>query len=278
MNDEHGTAERFTVHRSSFIVHRYFKYCSIELMNVFTSIGLEMYPSQPASRKRSLSPRIACAVSARIGMREVRSFDFMRRTTLSPSIPGRWMSMRIRSKDARSSSLLVMASASSPLVAFTMSYPPSSSRYSTSCMFMSLSSTTRIFRTLLRRLRTEEGRIEINISGLLDAVDRCPRDVLPPFRFELRPRFLERRSLARADFENVNSVRRLQRAADLSRLHREDEIRNVGRERLASDCADVAALPRGRNIIRDRLRDELEVLARADLGLDLPRLLHRVIE
>src|SRR6478672_3314516 len=65
------------------------KYDLIDVKNVFTSIGFEMYPSHPASRKRSLSPRMAWAVRARMGIEPVCGSDFISRITLRPSMPGR---------------------------------------------------------------------------------------------------------------------------------------------------------------------------------------------
>src|SRR6267142_1538205 len=56
-----------------------------------------MYASQPAARVFSWSSFIAIAVSAMIGMAAVAGFFFSRAVAAKPSMPGSWMSIRIRS-------------------------------------------------------------------------------------------------------------------------------------------------------------------------------------
>src|SRR6266576_3942402 len=112
------------------------------------------------------------------------------------------MSIRIRSTG---SPPRAVASASSPLAAFTIWYPPSSSRYSTSCMFMSLSSTTRTRaeRSVMTsgrlpgrsgRLRSlgEKLRIEFDLGALPHLLDLIERGLLLHAAADALPHLLER--------------------------------------------------------------------------------------
>src|SRR5205807_8519171 len=91
-------------------------------------IGLAMYPSQPALRARSSSPFMAYAVSATTIASRVAGSDLRRRVSSSPSMPGNWMSMRMR----RGWKVCSTARASSASAAVRTSYPSVASRTRTS--------------------------------------------------------------------------------------------------------------------------------------------------
>ena len=59
-------------------------------------MGLVMKPSNPAPSKRSRSSLITDAVIATTGIAAVTGSARSRRSALTPSIPGSWMSIRIR--------------------------------------------------------------------------------------------------------------------------------------------------------------------------------------
>src|SRR5487761_1782051 len=66
------------------------------LGKVCTSIGLAMYPAHPAANAFSRSPGIAYAVRTSTGLESDSGLLLCRRVSESPSCPGNWTSMRMR--------------------------------------------------------------------------------------------------------------------------------------------------------------------------------------
>ena len=67
------------------------------LMKAVIWIGFDIYASQPASRTRRSSWRIAKAVTAMMGMSLMAESSLIQRVRSSPETSGSWMSMMIRS-------------------------------------------------------------------------------------------------------------------------------------------------------------------------------------
>ena len=74
---------------------------STALIKVMIWIGLERYPSQPASRTRCSSARMAKAVTARTGIWATFSSSLSQRVISRPETSGSWMSMMMRSGCSR---------------------------------------------------------------------------------------------------------------------------------------------------------------------------------
>src|SRR5579859_33598 len=82
--------------------------------SVLVSMGLAMYPAQPAASAAASSPIITCAVIATTGMLAVRGSAFRARVNANPSWPGSCRSMRMMSglslpMSARASSAVLAA-------------------------------------------------------------------------------------------------------------------------------------------------------------------------
>ena len=90
-----------------------------------SSTGLVSKSSQPAASAFSLSPLMAFAVRAMIGMRLVAGSALIRRVASPPSISGRVRSMRMRS----GCSEVAMAMPCAPSVATTTVNPARESRF-----------------------------------------------------------------------------------------------------------------------------------------------------
>ena len=105
------------------------------------SIGLLMYPSQPASRAFSSSPRMAWAVSAMMGIFSSPGFFLMMPVTVRPSMPGNCISIKIRSGASISTCLI----ASAPVTAVVIVYQLASRMSDINSRFSGLSSTIRMF-------------------------------------------------------------------------------------------------------------------------------------
>src|SRR5438445_7101335 len=99
-----------------------------------------MWPAQPAARLSSRSPAIARALSATMGIEWNASSALSCLVNVSPSMPGSWMSIRIRS--GRSRCMLSRASSAEP--ATLTWWPAASSVYWINIWLAALSSTTRI--------------------------------------------------------------------------------------------------------------------------------------
>src|SRR4051812_41162264 len=199
------------------------------------------------------------------------------------------MSIRIRSTG---SPLLAIDSASSPLAALTIEYPPSSSRYSTSCMFMSLSSTTRTRallirsagflerRVLHRRFGVglgEELRIEFDLGGLAHGLDLIERGLLLDALADALPHLLERPGGVLADLEDVDAVTRRDGIADLAGLEFAHMRFKLRREHARAERPEDTAAIGAAGVVRVLLRETGKIAAALQLLGDRLRLLHGIL-
>src|SRR5258708_18680136 len=123
------------------------------LPKVLVSMGLAIYPRQPAAIVCSRSPVIASAVSAITGMFLVVGSALSSRVSESPSRPGSWTSIRMRLGSL--STNFSLASSAAP--ATSTRYPSRSRTERARSLLGSLSSmgiTNGLYLTDLRRLAT----------------------------------------------------------------------------------------------------------------------------
>src|ERR1019366_7348910 len=112
-----------------------------------------MYSSHPAARMRSSSPFIARAVRAITGIARVASSRLSSPMASRPSIPGSWISIKIRF--GRSSRANVIPASAS--VALSTVWPADCNRNTANVMLAGLSSTTRIVAMLGDQLAARHG-------------------------------------------------------------------------------------------------------------------------
>src|SRR5438067_2671612 len=224
------------------------------------------------SRKRSLSPLIACAVSATTGIAQVRSSTRSCASASMPSIPGSCTSI----STSAGSSVRASSTASSPVVASSVLYPLACSTSRTSFMFVSLSSTTRIrspaiAACLLDRKREHEAAPMPGLAFDPDA---------PSVQFDetLRERESEAGALA-LPYADVRLLELLEdpflvvcRDTGPGVRHRDQHLSVLPRRRDDDASAPRRELDRVREQVEDDLLDAaLVTVDKIDVGCELER-------